>query len=72
MTSHSAPMPNEIFERLGEGDIAYVRPIRSDDIADLFSSPAPCNDNDAAPTPTTDPAWATTSVCVTQDRPLTT
>ena len=36
MTSHSAPMPNEIFERLGEGDIAYVRPIRSDDIADLF------------------------------------
>jgi len=36
MTNQSAPMPNDIFEHLGEGDIAYVRQIRSDDIAELF------------------------------------
>mgnify|MGYP001828126469 CR=1 FL=1 len=35
MTNFSAPMPNEIFEQLGEGDIAYVRPLRSDEIAEL-------------------------------------
>ncbi|HMB48146.1 MAG TPA: DUF1150 domain-containing protein [Afifellaceae bacterium] len=36
MANFTAPMPNEVFERLGEGDIAYVRPVRSDDVAELF------------------------------------
>ena len=29
-------MPRDIFEQLGGGHIAYVRPIRSDDIQRLF------------------------------------
>jgi hypothetical protein len=34
--THSTPMPKELFEQLGGGDIAYVKPINSDDIAELF------------------------------------
>ena len=35
-TEREAPIPNELFAQLGGGDIAYVRPIQSDKIAELF------------------------------------
>ncbi len=35
-TERETPMPNELFAQLGGGDIAYVRPIQSDKIAELF------------------------------------
>ena len=30
------PMPEEVFVRLGGGEIAYVRPVMSEDVESLF------------------------------------
>jgi hypothetical protein len=36
MDSNMKTMPDHIFERLGGGQIAYIRPVASDDVRDLF------------------------------------
>jgi hypothetical protein len=36
MDSNMKMMPDHIFERLGGGQIAYIRPVASDDVQDLF------------------------------------
>lgn len=34
--NHYEILPEDIFEQLGDGNIAYVRPVRSDDVQSLF------------------------------------
>jgi len=36
MDSTMKTMPDHIFERLGGGQIAYIRPVASDDVPNLF------------------------------------
>ncbi len=36
MDSNIKTMPDHIFERLGGGQIAYIRPVASDDVQALF------------------------------------
>ncbi len=36
MDSNMKTMPDHIFERLGGGEIAYIRPVASDDVQELF------------------------------------
>ncbi|MDH3195217.1 MAG: DUF1150 domain-containing protein [Hyphomicrobiales bacterium] len=36
MDSNMKTMPDHIFERLGGGQIAYVRPVASEDVPGLF------------------------------------
>ena len=36
MDSNMKTMPDHVFERLGGGQIAYIRPLASDDVQELF------------------------------------
>jgi len=36
MDSNMKTMPDHIFERLGGGQIAYIRPVASDDVQEIF------------------------------------